>query len=178
MASPQVQYFTPTWAPPGKQMFACDRLSATLGVEQCATNWSRATAGDGMLRCKGCRIGACHAGEDQPNMSPLRGCMVCARCQRGTNRLIFGWLCVSEYNREKEWRAKRNAKGSYPSRMRPLDQRTVAYTEAGEPKRVTRAHTQTTEELVFGVLRDASRAVRFHFDGSQVAKFALQEQLW
>ncbi len=165
MASPQVQYFTPDWAPPGKRMFVCERLSATLGTEQCATNWSRATAGDGMLRCKGCRVGACHAGQDRANASPLRGMLICARCQRGCNRLVENWNFVSCYNRGREWRMQRNAKGSFPSRMTPLVPREVTYTEAGQPRVLRRVWSQSREELVFGLLRDCTGEVAIAFNG-------------
>lgn len=160
-----VTYFTPDWAPPGRQMFRCDRLAATLGVEQCATNWGRAVAGQGMLRCKGCRTGAEHAGQDRANASPLRGMLLCARCQRGCSRLVESWLCVSCYNRGREWRMQRNAKGSVPSRMTPLVPRTLRYTEAGEPRVLTRPWTQSREELVFGLLRDCTGEVAIAFDG-------------
>jgi len=161
----KVTYFTPEWAPQGRLFFRCDRLAATLGPEQCATNWGRATAGDGMLRCKGCRVGAEHAGQDRANAHPLRGMMICARCQRGCSRLVEGWTCVSCYNRGREWRMQRNAKGSFPSRMKPLVPMTITYTEAGVPGVLRRQWTQSREELVFGLLRDATGEVAIAFNG-------------
>lgn len=145
--------------------FRCERLSATIQPDACATNWARATSGAGMLRCRGCPMGPMHAGEDSANAHPLRGQMVCSRCERGATRLVQGWLCISCYNRAREWRAGRNAKGSYPSRMTPLVPQALAYTEAGEPRVMRQAWAQSRQELMVGLLRDSAGALAFHFNG-------------
>jgi hypothetical protein len=39
---------------------------------------------------------------------------ICARCLLESDRMIHGYLCVSCYNREREYRIGRNAKGKPP----------------------------------------------------------------
>jgi hypothetical protein len=158
-------YFTPEWAPPGAAYFRCERLQATIQPQACATNWERATSGAGMLRCRGCPVGPLHSGDDRANAHPLRGQLVCSRCERGATRLVQGWLCISCYNRAREWVAGRNAKGSYPSRMQPLQPRAMAYTEAGEPRLMRRPHAQSQQELMVGLLRDSAGVLAFVFNG-------------
>ena len=158
-------YFRPDWAPPGATYFRCERLGATIQPDACATNWQRATSGGGMLRCRGCPIGPAHSGEDQANAHPLRGQMVCARCERGATRLVQGWVCISCYNRGREWRMGRNAKGSYPSRMQPLVPHVLAYTEAGEPRLLRMAWARSRQELMVGLLRDSAGLLTFGFNG-------------
>lgn len=171
-------YFTPDWAPPGAVYFRCDRLQATIQPQACAVNWERATSGAGMLRCRGCRIGPEHSGDRQANAHPLRGQLVCSRCQRGATRLVQSWLCISCYNRDREWAAGRNAKGSYPSRMLRLDPRALAYTEAGEPRVLRRARSQSREELIVGLLRDSAGALTIGFNGRANLQGVPQETLF
>lgn len=171
-------YFTPDWAPAGRLYFRCDRLGATITPDACATNWRRSAEG-ASLRCRGCPVGPEHAGEADANTSPLRGQLVCARCQRGASRLVEGWLCISDYNRQREWKLQRNARGSVPTRMTPLEPRSIVYTEAGETKRLRKAWSQTREELMFGLLRDAQGRLVFHFDGrANLRGAAPQQELW
>ncbi|MEY8688380.1 MAG: hypothetical protein AB9M53_00690 [Leptothrix sp. (in: b-proteobacteria)] len=170
-------YFTPDWAPTGVRYFRCERLQATLTPDACSINWRRASEG-AALRCRGCPVGPEHSGEAQANTSPLRGQMVCARCQRGATRLVTGWLCVSCWNREREFKLGKNARGSYPSRMQPLDPRSIAYTEAGEPATFKRPHTTGREELMVGLLRDSAGALAFHFNGRANLPAVRQGNLW
>lgn len=170
-----VVYFVPDWAPPGRQYFRCDRLAATITPDACATNWRRSAEG-ASLRCRGCQIGPQHAGEADANTSTMRGQLVCARCQRGASRLVEGWLDVSCYNRQREWCLQRNARGVPPTKMLPLEPRSILYTEAGETKTLRKAWSQSREELMFGLLRDCAGRLVFHFDGRANVRAAIKQR--
>lgn len=151
---------------PGVQAFRCDKLSATLSVSNCATMWRQANHAnlERMSRCKTCMVGAVHAGETAASMSPFMGRCVCARCHNTAPRLIGKHLCVSCYNRQREYMIGKNSKGSAPTKMRPLARRTVRYFAADEPRTLTMDHTADTAELMVAVLRDCKKSVIFSFN--------------
>jgi hypothetical protein len=68
-----------------------------------------------VAKCRDCRIGAAHAGERHVHHSKIFDLGICPRCRRGGSRMIGGRLCVSCYNREREFKIGRNAKGTKPS---------------------------------------------------------------
>lgn len=153
---------------PGRRYFACGPLRATLDIAACADNWRRANKNRHIarLKCRGCQIGAEHAGERGANNSPFQGATMCGRCHRGASRLIHGHLCVSCYNRQREWLLGKNRKGSQPIKLGRLDPRRVTYQRADGTVH-TRAIDLTvdTEEVLVAVLRDEQQAVRFGFRG-------------
>ena len=174
-----VDYMTPDWGVPGVRYFRCAPMSATIAVDACAANW-RASHGDSAERlhkCRVCPVGAVHAGDTMASLSPLRGSKVCSRCGTGTTRLVHAWLCVSCYNREREWTIQRNAKGQRPTRMAPLHRRSLLLLEAGGARVFGRDLTASTEELMVAALRDSDRAVQFAFNGRAAAQFS-QGRLW
>lgn len=152
---------------PGVPAFRCEKLSATLSVANCADMWRKANHDnlERMARCKTCPIGAAHAGETAASMSPFMGACVCARCQQTASRLIGKHLCISCYNRQREYIIGKNSKGSAPSKMKPLGRRTVRYFAAGEPVTLTIDHTANTTEMIVAVLRDCKKSVTFAFHG-------------
>lgn len=174
-----VHYFTPDWGREGVRYFRCLPMAATLATEACAGNWRASNERDAerLLKCRTCPVGAIHAGDTAASMSPLRGTRICSRCLIGTTRLIHSWLCVSCYNREREWRAGRNAKGKIPSRMLPLHRRTLKVVEAGAVRIAERDLTVSLEELMAAELRDSRKAVVFAFNGATAARFP-QVALW
>lgn len=161
-----VQYFEREELP-GVQHFRCDKLMATLAVRSCADMWRKANHDnlERLARCKTCPLGAVHAGETAASLSPFMGATVCARCQTTATRLIGKHLCVSCYNRQREFVIGRNSKGSRPSKMRPLARRTVRYFAAGDPVTRTLDLTADTEEMVVAVLRDSRKRATFAFHG-------------
>lgn len=161
-----VQYFERTELP-GVPAFRCEKLFATLSVASCADMWRKANHDnlDRLARCKTCPIGAMHAGETAASLSPFMGSTVCARCQSTATRLIGKHLCVSCYNRQREFVIGRNSKGSRPSKMKPLGRRTVRYFAAGEPRTLTLDLSADTTEMVVAVLRDCKKRVQFAFYG-------------
>lgn len=152
---------------PGKPHFNCTKLSATLSVSSCAMMWRQANHDnvERLQRCKTCPIGATHAGETAASMSPLMGQCVCGRCHRTATRLIGKHLCISCWNRQREWVIGRNSKGTKPVRMAPLGTRTVRYFAAGEPAKHSIELTADTIEVVVAILRDCKKRVQFAFHG-------------
>lgn len=157
-----------------KQFFRCDRLRATLSVDACAANW-RAGNDDNderRMACRSCPIGAMHAGAQDASLSPLKGTLICSRCHRQSSRgwLIGKWLCVSCWNREREWVRGRNAKGNRPTKMLPLRPRAVRILEAGRLRTVRRPLTQNADEIIVGLLRDCKSTVTFMANPSAAAQ--------
>lgn len=160
---------------PGKPYFRCEAMHATLSVEACASNWRRAHAGEdgSQWRCKGCKVGALHAGETAANLWFGHGQMICARCHRGAIRLIGGDLCVSCYNRQREWILGTNAKGRYPTKMKPLGRREVMVHGSGRDRWVVKREcSRDLTELVISILRDSSHRVAFAWHGGPAARLA------
>ena len=153
---------------PGMQHFSCERMRATLSVQACADNWRRGHYDGDLSRqlCKGCEIGAMHAGEAGASRSPLLSTRICGRCHSTGMRLIHKHLCVSCYNRDREVRLGRNAKGSPPVKWHALARRTITYQLSdGTVAERTLDRTADMEELIVAVLRDERKAVRFGFRG-------------
>lgn len=148
---------------PGRKMFRCERLSASLQVSACAGMWTEANAAgavpERLFRCRQCPLGAQHAGVGDANMSALRGTPICSRCHRTDLRLIGGNVCVSCTNRQYEWIKGRNAKGKAPVKHPDLVRRTVRYVAGGEVKVLSRPLTASTDELVVELLRDSPKRV-------------------
>lgn len=153
---------------PGVPMFRCDRLRATLSVSSCAGMWRGGNQEnvERLDRCKCCPIGAVHAGETAASMSPLMGASVCARCHVTATRLIGKHLCVSCYNRSREWMIGKNSRGTAPIKFKPLERRKIRFLAGGEPQTLTLEHSHDVMELVVAVLRDSKKRVVFSFHGS------------
>lgn len=152
---------------PGQPMFGCTRLSAVLRVESCVTMWRQANAGpppvERLLRCRGCTVGACHAGAVDPTYHPLRGTTTCSRCHGRDKRLIGGNVCVSCKNREYEWVKGRNAKGKFPTQHPALCRRRVRFLAGGRVGSLVRELSVSTTELVVELLRDSGSRVMLGF---------------
>lgn len=150
---------------PGVPMFKCERLRATLAVSSCANMW-RGGNRDGIERldrCKACPIGAVHAGETAASMSPMMGQCICARCHRGATRLVGKALCVSCYNRQREWLIGANSKGTAPTKMAPLSRRRIRFLSGSDPVNLVLDNSRDTMELVVTALRDSKKRVTFAF---------------
>lgn len=153
-----VEYFESPLLP-GKPMFRCDRMLATLQVASCVGMWreanGRASPPESSVRCRQCPIGAGHAGVVDGSMSPLRGTTMCSRCHRTDLRLIGGNLCVGCKNREYEWVKGANAKGKPPVRHPALARRALRVLRDGRVTVVVRELTASPMELIVEVLRDS-----------------------
>ena len=119
----------PAGAPAGSVYFNCARLSATLSTQACASRWSTAAS---TSTCSGCPIGRQHhaatpSGAATASRARDRS-RECLRCGRADGlRIIkqFG-ICVSCYNREREWHIGRNAKDKPPKHFEPLNNFAIA----------------------------------------------------
>lgn len=104
------------------QTFRCERHAGglTLTPAGCARLYQRAKveARDPSCRlweCRGCAVGASHAGEPAPAPAPSRACPRCGARAARLIRARAGWpVCVSCYNREREVLRGRNARGGRP----------------------------------------------------------------
>src|SRR3546814_18156292 len=74
------------------------------------------------------------------SLSPIKGTLTCSRCHRQSTRawLIGKWLCVSCWNREREWVRGRHATGNRPTKMRRLDPPYIPILEDGRPTQIGR----------------------------------------
>src|SRR3546814_6998214 len=108
------QYFRPEYAP-NVELFHCEPLHASLTAEACA----RRHAQQEDYPCADCPTGALHAA--RLGIRVVRGktrvsyTRPCCRCGRHEFRLIGARLCISCWNREREWIRGRNAKGNPPT---------------------------------------------------------------
>ena len=102
-------------------VFDCAPLRATLQPTHCAANWR---AGRDGSACRGCRIGATHAG--QPDAPPPVSSRICCRCGTASQRIIGGVFCVGCYNRARECIRQENRKGFFPWRTGDVLRKVVA----------------------------------------------------
>lgn len=171
--------YTSNPATPGKSYFDCVKMRATLSTDSCAGMWRKANDRDdgGYSGCRLCPIGAGHAGEEAASMSPLKGTLTCARCHRGSTRLIGAMYCVSCYNRAREYVLGRNSKGTVPVKLATLDARSVRYLHGDEVCTLRVRQSIDTDELLVAVLRDSKNKVAFAFNSTPPATIG-QARLW
>lgn len=160
-----VKYFAMDNCP--GEYFTCEKLSATLSKTSCADLWRRArreTDNIRMDKCRGCAIGALHAGEPLTLPSRLSARRICVRCHRQSNRFVFGTICVSCYNRQQEWVVGRNAKGTKPIKQKPLYPLVLPYLSAEREVFVEKAvMAESAEEMIVRVLKGSQGKVMFGF---------------
>lgn len=113
----KVEYFAIDGAP-GKY-FMCAPYKASMSVSGCAQLYKaeKGVHAGRHMHCKGCPIGAHHAGEAP--VSRAYGSLICPRCHRGSTRLVRG-VCMSCVNRQYELERGVNARGRPPLRPTPL----------------------------------------------------------
>lgn len=161
----QIEYFEIPEMP-GKLMFRCEKRRASLTVSSCAGLWSGAHLKDAherLWQCRGCPIGAAHAGVGDATLSPLYAVSICARCHRGSARLVRGNYCPSCINRFYEKVKGRNARGNAPKGVPDLLPRRISYRAGKVVKQVRFEYSLDTTELVVATLRDSEKQVSFGF---------------
>lgn len=154
--------------------FECTKLHARLSVATCASMWRPANEGhsERYSACRSCFIGATHAGVSNASHSPIRGALICARCEESATRLIHHHICVSCFNREREVIRGRNARGAYPVRAAKLSARSVFFMESGVARFKRLERTASSAELLIATLRDAVHTVMF---GWRAPRFGLRQ---
>lgn len=140
---------------PGVQgtYFDCPHKLGTLSVTSCGASWKASMTRDAIrdgrrVTCRCCSVGEAHAmgatapSDDgaAPSGSGLLGSRSCARCGRHNGRLVRGAICISCYNREREWIKGRNGKGTAPKFLRPVFPAAVAAIYADEGDRRRKIH--------------------------------------
>jgi hypothetical protein len=159
----KIQYFEIPELP-GKPMFRCEKRRAIIMLERCSTMWqegNRKNCDDRFWLCRGCQIGAKHAGVGDATLSPLYASSICARCGTSSMRLIHGHLCVSCYNRAAEYKKGKNARGNAPVTHPTLYRISLRYMAGSQVKTKTRDDAASSLELVIGALRDEPKQVTF-----------------
>jgi len=105
------------------ELFLCPSIPGklTLSAVSCANQFKAAQTRDWRDRlphCVQCQVGAGNAGVAIG--APFEKKSVCVRCGSGEGRMVMGRYCMSCYNREREWRIGKNAKGGEPREYKPL----------------------------------------------------------
>ena len=153
---------------PGLEFFKCERLNATLSTAGCARQWRKANQDpdhrvqthESLWHCRACSTGAANAGEKGviAGFSELIEDVkrICPRCRRLSPRLINGLHCISCYNRSREARIGKNAKGHPPALMKLLHAERLVVVEDGNERVVELRCVRDLEEALIRVARKAS----------------------
>lgn len=159
---------------PGMKFFRCGPLRASMSMQGCASRWREAQlasgeAADRLVSCRGCAIGAAHAGFQPVRYSPHYGASICPRCGKGTTRMIGGRVCVSCYNRAREMRAGKNARGNRPIELLQSPLRTVEIRLEvdASARRMRDRETSSMTETMLQVLRTTKGEIAFGFAGPE-----------
>jgi len=137
-------------------LFECPRLSGHLRITEfgCANNWKRARRehadrGHALYECRGCSIGAGHAGEPtEMDAAALDG--VCVRCNRHSTRLLKGHaICVSCYNREREVRIGKDRRGRRPKSLPTARRHVVTASDGAGCREVAWSSASAVETLLY-----------------------------
>lgn len=129
---------------PGVLYFECERLCAHLTEEGCRTNWEQATSTrpdpeqpSRFAKCRACPIGLhLHTDVNAPTTwRDVRSGIECVRCGRRDLRIIqTTGTCVSCWNREREGKLNKDARGNVPKTRMVLHHRRVGLVGAdGKP---------------------------------------------
>ncbi len=125
-----------------QETIECIPYSATFSKNYCGESHKKANAQETKLwrpHCKKCQVGATCLGSNRYlDRSDLFGSKRCARCQRLSDRLICGLVCVSCKNREYESTKGLNGRGNPLQIIRQYYLAEVAFTlRSGEIKNIT-----------------------------------------
>lgn len=104
---------------PGFVLFRCTPLHADLTAKGCARNFATKAT----IQCNRCETGQSHADLFSQNIDvssktkPSMPAQACVRCLTHTYRLQSGLFCTSCYNRTREVRLRKNARGFFPKKL-------------------------------------------------------------
>lgn len=169
---------------PGLLHFRCDRINGTLSTATCSARAAEAENEKEFGKfsaCLNCPIGLVHRGQDHP-LRVLRDIAAttgatrdvvaaanksqgCARCGRtGLRILPSAKLCVSCYNREREFRVGRNSRGTVPVTFKPLRTWRVGIVLSGERTYALVPNVQSEAEAIARLIKQYGGAIGFHDD--------------
>lgn len=146
----EVSYFSVEYAP--GRYFNCEKQRSKLSETSCAAQYKKHKSNASGSVCTGCEIGAAHAGEQIIYTLPQK---LCCRCGGTDKRLIHARICVSCYNREREYVLGRNAKGKPPIHARALHAVGVFVAKAG---RIQIGVVADTAEAAMAPIRKSHKA--------------------
>mgnify|MGYP003996750611 FL=1 len=129
------------------EYFDCALMHARLSVSACGERWKKYSKSDSYHTCRDCKIGAAHAGADYHNLIPAT---LCTRCGRKDQPLVRHQVCKACYNREGEFLAGVNRKGTYPIHAKPVYSLRVTSSEGC----FVISHAIDWEEAALQTLRD------------------------
>ena len=161
---------------PGKKFFTCQSGLGVMSTDFCADSHKKSKTKefiDWNKRevCRFCPVGSLHAGDRKVvSCSRFFGSRFCARCERMTNRLVGGSLCVSCYNRERENAEGKNAKGNPLKLIRHYRDVHLLVIQGDVAKPVVSKNTISTSEAVLSVLLKSESGVMFGWAGTGVQK--------
>lgn len=145
--------------------FSCPSGQGRLSISACAQRHNLACSPTFVrdhrrAECRGCKIGMAHAGKNPDGISRLSKSSMCSRCERMTNRIVRGSICVSCYNREAEARIGLNAKGNPLKKIRRyLD---VSMLVVGSKIEIRQySHVSGIKEAVLSELRNRDERIMF-----------------
>jgi hypothetical protein len=78
-------------------------------------------------------------------------------------------ICVSCYNRSREFFAGKNAKGTAPVRLAALHKRRIRYLHGPDVQTLVLRASADTDELIVAALRDSKSAIVFAFNSAPPA---------
>lgn len=166
----------------GLEIFHCDRRALTLSTAGCSRLYMSANTGkrpepfEGRAACVACPVGALHAGKPQNAVSALAELlrMLCPRCGRNSDRLIWGRLCASCDARQSECHRGKNAKGSVPALAARLHTQRIAVASGPAPARaVTTRSVASIQEAIIHLSKSAIAPASY---GRRAVHFRLIQQ--
>jgi hypothetical protein len=155
------------------KMFRCDKQNMTLSMLGCAKLWLstvelRPHPWEGRFNCIACPIGAANAG--RPVVATAQSAellrTVCPRCRQRSARIIQNRLCISCYNRDREVRFGKNAKGSTPTLM--LAPIAIAVISPDTIKTVEHPMMTGVTEAMIAAARSATSSIYFGRPGASL----------
>ena len=164
-------------AAPGLKFFSCAPMRASMSMKGCASRWKQAqtaygTAAEDLAACRGCAIGAAHAGYAPVRYSAWYASGICGRCGRGGMRIIGERRCVSCYNREREVRLRTNGRGNLPVELlrTPPHTMSVLVEVDGSVRRLIDPESSGMTETIVQVLRTTKGEIAFGFAAAPGAR--------
>jgi hypothetical protein len=163
------------------EMFTCERLHARMTVNACARQWLKANTAtdrhgkrvepppwDSLHHCLRCPVGAQRCGRTIDPIADAVAALkpICPRCLRVADRIVNARgerpLCVSCYNRDREVRIGKNAKGGVPvltlAKLRPVAIQVID----GDQTRIVRMDRAASEaELIINICKKAKGPLIF-----------------
>jgi hypothetical protein len=167
---------------PAIETFFCERQRATLSTGACSRMWAKSNGlttdyrgkaytpqpWESLFQCLRCPIGAERNGKTVSSVADLAADLrtVCGRCLRRADRMVNARgdqpLCISCYNRNREVRIGKNAKGGAPvltlAKLRPVAIQVIG----GDQTRIARMDRAASEaELIIIICKKAEGPLMF-----------------